>query len=293
MGERRRSRREQKQRKEKSRNCGDGLLLLTDGQCSTSWDQPQQLQALWGREEHRRNRGCRVVQVHLRWHPRLCDRPHWNHWKHLRSPGSCEAKTEGLLPPDLSFQLLIALAFFDTLYIICGGINYTFRAFEEVVPFDSAYAYKITYPHLILPFLNVGLCGTIFMTVAISIERFLGICHPLHYPPHTRKSWFYILPVLVISLLVNIPKFLEAEIYWEDDINAIEILRDENVTVIDIPKYIPNYSAPFNSDLSTDQQSLEWMRLISRAISCEFMIMTTIIHLFDEFSEYIDYIVEF
>ena len=41
-------------------------------------------------------------------------------------------------------------------------------------------------------------------------------------------------------------------------------------------------SAPFNSDLSTDQQSLEWMRLISRAISCEFMIMTTIIHLFDE-----------
>ena len=36
-------------------------------------------------------------------------------------------------------------------------------------------------------------------------------------------------------------------------------------------------SAPFNSDLSTDQQSLEWMRLISRAISCEFMIMTTII----------------
>ena len=52
-------------------------------------------------------------------------------------------------------------------------------------------------------------------------------------------------------------------------------------------------SAPFNSDLSSDQQSLEWMRLISRAISCEFWIMTTIIHLFDELSEYIDYIVEF
>ena len=29
----------------------------------------------------------------------------------------------------------------------------------------------------------------------------------------------------------------------------------------------------FNYDLSTDQQSLEWMRLISRAISCEFMII--------------------
>ena len=84
MGGCRKSRREQKQRKEKSCNCGDGHLLLIDGQCSTSWDQPKQLQvntssitiyftsgitfwhkfnlkriiqALWGREKHRRNRG--------------------------------------------------------------------------------------------------------------------------------------------------------------------------------------------------------------------------------------------
>ena len=73
-----------------------------------------------------------------------------------------------------------------------------------------------------------------------------------------RKSWFYILPVLVVSILVNIPKvgttqinilirlihsqydaqllwrqFLEAEIYWEDDINAIEILRDEVLLFLD------------------------------------------------------------
>lgn len=38
---------------------------------------------------------------------------------------------------DLSFQLLIALAFFDTLYIICGGINYTFRClYMKVITFD-------------------------------------------------------------------------------------------------------------------------------------------------------------
>lgn len=146
---------------------------------------------------------------------------------------------------DCFHQLLIGLAFFDTLYIICGGINYTFRAFEENVPLASANAYKITYPHLILPFLNIGLCGTIFMTVAISIERFLGICHPLHYPPHTRKSWFYIVPVTILSILVNIPKFLEAEVHWMDDVNAIEILEEQaatvNVTVGHIPKFIPIY----------------------------------------------------
>ena len=38
---------------------------------------------------------------------------------------------------DFSFQLLIALAFFDTLYIICGGINYTFRClYMKVITFD-------------------------------------------------------------------------------------------------------------------------------------------------------------
>ena len=38
---------------------------------------------------------------------------------------------------DLSFQLLIALAFFDTLYIICGGINYTFRfLYMKVITFE-------------------------------------------------------------------------------------------------------------------------------------------------------------
>ena len=99
MGGCRKSRREQKQRKKKIFNCGDGLLLLLDGQCSTSWDQPQQLQAntfaiyyydlfqfrhnlmitswhkfnlkqiiqaLWGREKHRRNRGV-YMNIWLIW----------------------------------------------------------------------------------------------------------------------------------------------------------------------------------------------------------------------------------
>ena len=139
---------------------------------------------------------------------------------------------------DCFHQLLIALASFDILYIVCGGVNYTLRAFE----FRSD-VYTLAFPHFIYPFSNIGMCGTIFMTVAISIERFLGICYPLHLPPHNRKSWFYIIPVTILAILVNIPKFLESEVIWHFEGNAIENLKVQvtNLTVNDIPQWVPTY----------------------------------------------------
>ena len=39
----------------------------------------------------------------------------------------------------------------------------------------------------------------------------------LQFPPHTRKSWYYILPVVLISIIINIPRFLEGVINWDDE----------------------------------------------------------------------------
>lgn len=111
---------------------------------------------------------------------------------------------------DCFHQLLLALACFDILYITFGGLNYTFKAFTM-----NNETFTLALP-IIYPFTNITMNATIFMTTAISIERFLGICYPLHLPPHNRKSWFYILPVLLLSFVLNIPKFLEGEIKWED-----------------------------------------------------------------------------
>ena len=71
---------------------------------------------------------------------------------------------------DTFHKLLVSLAAFDTAYIIFGGINYTFRAFEV----GSTNAYQIAFVYVIHPFTSITMCGTTFMTVAISIERFLG-----------------------------------------------------------------------------------------------------------------------
>jgi len=143
---------------------------------------------------------------------------------------------------DCFHQLLLALACFDILYITFGGLNYTFKAFEA-----NNEAFTLALP-IIFPFTNITMNATIFMTTAISIERFLGICYPLHLPPHNRKSWFYILPVLLLSFMLNIPKFLEGEIRWYpendsfqgDDLNqtSSDYVEEEEVSV-SVPAYRP------------------------------------------------------
>ena len=142
---------------------------------------------------------------------------------------------------DCFHQLLLALACFDILYITFGGLNYTFKAFEA-----NNEAFTLALP-IIYPFTNITMNATIFMTTAISIERFLGICYPLHLPPHNRKSWFYILPVLLLSFMLNIPKFLEGEIRWYpendtfqgDDLNLTSSDYVEEEVRVSVPAYRP------------------------------------------------------
>lgn len=174
---------------------------------------------------------------------------------------------------DCFHQLLIALAFFDTLYIVCGGINYTVRAFE--VRLD---VYTITFPHFFYPFANIGMCGTIFMTVAISLERFLGICHPLHFPPQNRKSWFYIVPVLILSIMVNLTKFFESEVVWFSDFKAIERLRKEspNITFEDIPIWVPQLK---RTPLRADKNYIKFYILYFRMFVIGIIPLITIIFL--------------
>merc|ERR1711962_428231 len=49
--------------------------------------------------------------------------------------------------------------------------------------------------------LEAGFSGSGWMTVSISFERFLGICHPMHCPAGNRKARFFVLPVLLIIVL--------------------------------------------------------------------------------------------
>ena len=92
-----------------------------------------------------------------------------------------------------------------------------------------------------LPLAQVGLTGSIFFTLAVTMERYFTVCHPFYKFRHSWSAWAYIgkdeaktvfsllktvltnvltlpepvstlpvlVPIIVFSIGYNIPKFLE------------------------------------------------------------------------------------
>merc|ERR1712126_235256 len=89
------------------------------------------------------------------------------------------------------------------MFIVCGGVNYFFRVHGK------SQTFILLFPYFLYPISYIGMTGSTLMTIAVSFERFLGILFPLQCTKNVRKSWFYILPVIAISILVNSSKYLE------------------------------------------------------------------------------------
>ena len=81
---------------------------------------------------------------------------------------------------DVFHQLLFALACFDLTYIVCGGVNYTFRAFKA-----QSDVYTYLFPYLIYPMTHVAIGGTIMMTVSYHKCRTSSFPSASHFGPFT------------------------------------------------------------------------------------------------------------
>ena len=82
--------------------------------------------------------------------------------------------------------------------------------------------HTILYPHFLYPLSAIALSGSIYMTVAVAIERYIAVYHPLDYnrvvqdsTSHLRRLLCYLLPVIVFSVVFNIPKFFESKVMDE------------------------------------------------------------------------------
>ena len=107
-------------------------------------------------------------------------------------------------------RLLCFLAFFDT-GILLSGILYTIPIIRLLFSSQHAQAFFSIYQNVYLfdtfnPFNFFILCGR-RLTVAISLERFLGICYPLKFPAKYRKSRHLVIPVFFTAVLEKLMWF--------------------------------------------------------------------------------------
>jgi len=109
-------------------------------------------------------------------------------------------------------RLLVLLAIYDNFYILCSLLEALRKNSPHNDLHEHAFAYGLYQLH------NFVLCGSIFLTVGLALERYRAVWRPIEYHnqcvgvnPWRRVIVSYLLPVVVLSSLHTIPKFFEVE----------------------------------------------------------------------------------
>ena len=103
------------------------------------------------------------------------------------------------------YNLMLTLAVVDILVIIC------FIWFCSIPEFSDTTRQSHYWSIWLYPILKICCTGSIFLTVAVSLERYLAICQPLLYHEHQKKTQLVLISIFGISILYNIPTFFELE----------------------------------------------------------------------------------
>ena len=59
---------------------------------------------------------------------------------------------------------------------------------------------------------RIFLCLSIYLIMAVGVERYLAVCRPHHYrelQASNTRVLYYLLPALLAAILVNVTKFFE------------------------------------------------------------------------------------
>ena len=117
--------------------------------------------------------------------------------------------------------LLMFLAIFDNIFIICQlleaqrKMTNTNELDEDI--FSQAHEYAFAY--FLYQLHSFVLVCSMYITVAVALERYQAVWKPVEYHiktkginPWTRVILHYVLPVIVFSALLNIPKWFEIKL---------------------------------------------------------------------------------
>ena len=97
-------------------------------------------------------------------------------------------------------------------------VNCSLILFQLYPEFEESGAHSIFLPKA-LPLAQIALTGSIYSTLAITIERYLIVCHPFYTVSHSWSAKRYVIPILIWSLLYNAPKFFELYTTFDESHN--------------------------------------------------------------------------
>ena len=115
-------------------------------------------------------------------------------------------------------QLLTGLVVFDLVYLFTMMLE----ALRKIgVHFDIQ---VILFPHILYPMNAISMMCSIYMTMAIGMERYLAVYRPMEYSrmvndasTHAQRLLTYIVPISICSVVFNIPKFLESKVVYGEE----------------------------------------------------------------------------
>ena len=104
-------------------------------------------------------------------------------------------------------RLMVMLLVFDTMLVFVNMLLFVTPYLSSRFK-DQILAYIQT---VAIPVVQISMTGSIYSTLAISIERYMIACKPFYMNSHKWSVKRYIIPIVVFSVTYNMPKFFEIE----------------------------------------------------------------------------------
>jgi hypothetical protein len=110
-------------------------------------------------------------------------------------------------------RLLTCLAVFDNIFIVCSVLEGVRKHI------GSTQTHEYLFGYFLYQFHNMVMCCSAYLTVVLALERYRAVWRPIEYHNNVNSSahpWrrvlkSYICPVVVFSVLFNLPKFFETK----------------------------------------------------------------------------------
>ena len=103
------------------------------------------------------------------------------------------------------YTLLTCLSVTDLIVVVTGLLLYAVSKLSDKY---SNGMYFVIAP-VLFPIFEIGSTGSIYFTLAVCIERYFVVCRPFWYHEKAIPSWRYTIPILLFSVIYNIPRFFE------------------------------------------------------------------------------------